>query len=456
MLTGKLKGNIKKAFSILVSGIVIVLSVPDFGLADTSYLQSGPMVGYSEMNEVLLWVQTNKAAKIKFKYWDKAEPSKKYFTDEIPTSENYAYTAKVLAKNLKPGKKYSYELFINSQKIERPYPTEFQTQTLWQWRTDPPNFKIALGSCAYISQAESDRPGKPYGRNYEIFTSIYNKRPDAMLWTGDNIYLREPDWNTRSGILYRYTHTRSLPEIQPLLASTHNYALWDDHDFGPNDSDRGFRNKYDTLEGFKLFWGNQTYGLPETPGTFTKFEWADTEFFFVDNRMYKTPDNRKTGKRVVLGDVQFEWLIDSLVSSNAKFKFVFFGGQVLNPVAKYENYAIYPEERAKLIDTIEKENIQGVIFVSGDRHQTELSVLKREENYPLYDLTVSPLTSEPYDASKEDNYLRVPGTIVVERNFATLDVSGSVNDRKLKITVFNKDGKELWNREIKSSEINNR
>ncbi len=37
-----------------------------YGLAQ---IQSGPMVGYSEMREVLLWVQTKQAAKVKFMYW---------------------------------------------------------------------------------------------------------------------------------------------------------------------------------------------------------------------------------------------------------------------------------------------------------------------------------------------------------------------------------------------------
>ena len=30
-------------------------------------IKNGPMVGYSEMKEVMLWVQTEKAAKVKFK-----------------------------------------------------------------------------------------------------------------------------------------------------------------------------------------------------------------------------------------------------------------------------------------------------------------------------------------------------------------------------------------------------
>ena len=31
--------------------------------------------------------------------------------------------------------------------------------------------------------------------------AIHQKKPDFMVWLGDNIYLREPDWSSHSGYL---------------------------------------------------------------------------------------------------------------------------------------------------------------------------------------------------------------------------------------------------------------
>ena len=59
-----------------------------------------------------------------------------------------------------------------------------------------------------------------------------------MLWLGDNIYTREVDFYSLSGYQKRYTHTRNIKEMQPLLSNTHHYAIWDDHDYGPNNTDR--------------------------------------------------------------------------------------------------------------------------------------------------------------------------------------------------------------------------
>lgn len=454
MIKKQIKSISKLSLGLLFSSFIL-LSTPSISFAEGD-LQSGPMLGYSEMREVLLWVQTTKEAKVKFVYWDKKDPSKKYSTKEIQTEEKNAFTAKLIADQVEPSKKYEYELYINSKKVSRPYTLEFQTQALWKWRTEPPEFKVAVGSCTYVNEPEFDRPGRNYGEpTGKIFNSIYNKKPDLMLWTGDNTYLREPDWNSRTGILKRYTHTRSFEPFQALLANTHNYAVWDDHDYGPNDSDATFRNKEDALEAFKLFWGNPTYGLSNVPSVFTRFEWADVEFFLVDDRMYRTPEGRKHTNRTMLGQQQFDWLIDSLASSQATFKIVVVGGQVLNPADSefIETYVKFPEEKEKLLTALEKENIKGVVFLTGDRHQSELSILKREKSYPLYDFTVSPLTAGPYDSSKENNYLRVPGTLYADHNFGTMTFSGPKKDRKMTFSLFDKDGKELWNREIKASEL---
>lgn len=420
--------------------------------AEQSLLQSGPMVGYADYREVALWVQTTEAARVFIEYWDTAT-GKRYRTEEVMTRKENGYIAHLNAYPLEPGRVYRYEVYINGKKVHRPYPLRFQTLPLWQWRTDPPDFRIAVASCFYVNEPEYDRPGEPYGGDYEILKAIVNQHPDAMLWLGDNVYLREVDWNTRSGFIHRYTHTRSLPELQPLLGSVHHYAIWDDHDYGPNNSDRGFWNRKVALEVFQLFWRNPVYGADGEEDISGRFEWGDVEFFLLDNRMHRTPNDRITGQRELLGEKQIEWLIDALKYSTATFKIVAIGGQVLNPVARWENYATYPEERAKLLRRIEQEKIPGVIFLSGDRHHSEITKMPRPGTYPLYEITISPLTARPYDASNEPNYFRVPETMVAERNFAILEFRGSRKDRRLICRVFNKEGTELWKYEIKAEEL---
>ena len=197
-------------------------------------------------------VQTVDKAKVHFEYYETDNRKIRYKTEQIETDKSTGFVAKLIADQVNK-EKYNYDLFINEIKIQRDYKMEFQTQKLWKWRTDPPSVSFAIGSCSYVNEPKFDRPGKPYGSNFEIFNSIHNKNPDFMLWLGDNMYLRESDWNSRTGFINRYSNTRALPELQPLLASTHHYVTWDDHDYGPNNSDGSFWLKETATEVFKLF-----------------------------------------------------------------------------------------------------------------------------------------------------------------------------------------------------------
>lgn len=437
---------------LLLFNLLLFFSTIIFG--QKSLLQSGPMVGYSEMREVQLWVQTKSTASVQITYWEQnVENPDTFRTEKVITEKKSAYTAKLLADEVLPDKFYYYQLRINDKIIAFDYDLKFQAQPLWQWRTDPPAFKFALGSCAYINESRFDRPGKPYGSEYEIFQSIADKSPNMMVWLGDNIYLREADWYTRTGILHRYTEVRKIPEIQELLSTCHHYATWDDHDFGPNNSDRSFIHKDKTQEAFELFWANPTFGLPDLNGGITsQFLFHDIEFFLLDNRYFRSSPDAEN--KTMLGEQQLEWLIEALKSSFAPFKMIAIGSQVLNSEGKSENYARYEKERAYLLKRLEEENIKGVIFLTGDRHHTELSRVESENGYVMYDLTVSALTSGTNTrADKEANKNRIDGTVVMQHNFAIVEVTGKRKERVLNITIYDKDGKSLWTRKIDSAEF---
>jgi alkaline phosphatase D len=418
--------------------------------AQNATLQSGPMVGYADMREVHLWVQTTAPANVSIRYADTAHMERWYWTKTHVATSATAFCVHLVADSVEPGRVYRYEVYLDGRKVERPYPLLFRTPPLWQWRTDPPTFRIAAGSCAYINEPDYDRPGTPYGGEYRIFEAIAAKEPDIMIWLGDNVYFREPDWGSATGMIRRYTHDRALEQMQPLLARCSNLAIWDDHDYGPNDSDRGFWNKHAARRVFDLFWANPP-AVFEGEGITTAASWGDCDFFLLDDRWWRSPNRRTTGERTILGNTQFQWLIDNLVSSNATFKIVCIGGQVLNPVARYENMATYPQERARLLEAIRAERIRNVIILSGDRHHTELMRYAEGDSLVIWELTVSPLTSGPnVNAAGEPNTLRVEGTMVTERNFATIDVEGPRSARRLRIRVYRSDGTQLWERVIEA------
>ncbi|NOX87256.1 MAG: alkaline phosphatase family protein [Chlorobi bacterium] len=433
--------------------LLLLINWPVIFNGQEKLLNAGPMPGYSTMKEVAIWCQTTREATVFAKFWNVENPKEVRQTNTVNTKAGDGFTALLIAGDLEPGNTYQYELYINDNPVFLPYETVFHSQKIWKWRGDPPDFSFLTGSGSYINEPKYDRPGKPYGGGYEIYNSMAKKHPDFMIWLGDNVYLREPDWNSWSGIIHRYTHDRAIPELQEFLTSTHHYAIWDDHDYGPNDSDRGFWNKNMTMKAFELFWANPSYGVGDIRGAITSFQWGDADFFLLDNRTYRSPDRRKEKNKTELGEQQLQWLFDNLASSYATFKFVVMGGQFLSTSEKYESYSNYgfDGERKKIIDYIYKQNIHNVIFVTGDVHFSEISVLRKKGKPDIIDISSSPLNSGPNtNAINQSNALRVPGSVIMERNFAEVRITGPRLDRKVTVTYYDVNGKELYKYEFRA------
>ena len=422
-------------------------------ISRSGVIQCGPLNGYAEMREAVVWIQTKKAVSVSMMYWSKNDSSIAFHTDTIQTEKTTGYTAKLLADEVMPGTVYEYRILINDVPVTFEYPLEFKTQMDWAYKTNPPAFKMIISSCSYINEPISDRPGEPYGGNYEIFETMASMKPDAVFWLGDNVYLRPMDWGSRTGFIHRYTHSRSIPELQKLLATGQHFAIWDDHDFGPNDANGSFTGETYAHEIFRLFWPNPTLMTFEGEQSIaTAFDFCGISFFALDDRSFRT-ENFKDSSGQVYGKAQLDWLINNLAYSRSPFKIVACGGQILNDAQVYENLSNYTIEYNYLLQRIEEENIKGVIFITGDRHHSEISKLINKKSNALWDITCSPATSKVAVDKEEVNNLRVEKSLVAERNFAVLEFTGKQKERVLTVTYYSVSGEELFRHTISETEI---
>jgi alkaline phosphatase D len=318
---------------------------------------------------------------------------------------------------------------------------------------------IALGSCHYINEPGFERfdsTGKErgYGTPTGIFDAIADRKPDAMIWLGDNTYLREGDVGSRAGIFKRYAHTRAWPGSQRLFATVPNYAIWDDHDYGPNDADYTYALKHDARDAFMAYWPNPSYGIEPHQGITSTFDVADVQVFLMDDRWYRTPNARTDVPRRILGEQQLQWLIDALASSKATFKVVAIGSQVLSDNMKREGFAWSPAERDTLIAAITRLKISGVMFISGDVHFAELSKLDRPSTYPIYELTSSPLSSGVNSSEiYRTNSRHVEGTKYIGHNFGLITAQGNRGDRSLTLRIVDAQGTDVWTRTVHEREV---
>lgn len=423
-------------------------------------IRSGPMLGYSDLTEASVWVQTTADAEVRLRYWPEGRRGESRTTAPLPAGEKNDRIALFVLPGLDPGTRYGYEILIGGRPAAFPAggaSGTFDTQTFWQYRANPPDFTVAFGSCYYANEPKSDRPGTPYGSDPSIFRTIAGMKPDLMLWLGDNVYLREPDFGSVAAMRRRYALAREEPALQPLLRGTRHYATWDDHDFGPNNSMWINRFATESLDIFKRYWANPTYGMRDIPGVFGQFSWGDIDFFLLDDRFYRTPEGLPdTADKTMLGREQLRWLQHALYYSRSPFKVVVNGSQVLNSITRDETFAHYPDQK-ELLDFIVRHRIRGVVFLSGDRHMTELLRVTPEGFYTLHDFTSSPFTaglSNPVPAGEAENPLRVPGTLVTDmHNFGLLRFSGKCNERTLEMKVVDREGKQRWTHTIKASDL---
>ncbi|MCU0973167.1 MAG: alkaline phosphatase family protein [Burkholderiales bacterium] len=443
---------------LLLALLTLLLAMPS---AAATGLSSGPMAGHTTMRTARVWLQADGPGRAQIELWRADEPQGKQRSAvvELRADTDFATTFELVA--LEPGTRYEYRILLDGDPVGVGERSFVHTQPLWRWRTDPPDLRVFLGSCAYVNVPPYDRPGTPYGSDYFIFDTIAAKARATpghhfMLWLGDNMYFREVDYESPWGMNDRWRRHRALPALQPLLAATHHYAIWDDHDYGPNDANRSFVFKGAALQLFQRYWANPSHGLPGVPGIFTTFSHLDADFFLLDDRWYRSADRAvDDAERTLLGRAQIDWLKQALAASTATFKFIANGSQLLNDGTRYEGWHNYPQERTEFLDWLERQGVKGVVFLSGDRHHTELLRRERPGSYPLYELTCSPLTAGARTTDDEkDNPLRVPGTVIMgARNFCTLDVTGSRTERTLVFRAFTADGRELWMHPVRADTL---
>lgn len=453
----------RRLFAALCLAIVAACSLT----AQTGRLVSGPMLGYQTHREVLIWVETADAQAVRLTYHPAGQPDtvRSVTASDLLLTPAGTQIVKFVLPLLEMGQTYAYALAIDDEPVTLPYGLSFKTMALWEWRSPPPDFSFLYGSCAYFNETAYDRSGTPYGAGTEIFQYMAKSGADFMLWGGDNLYLRESDWSSESGIWYRYSKDRSTPDLQPLLAAMPHYATWDDHDFGPNNSNSGYELKHVTLEAFQTYWGNRTYGEPDNPGVYGKFQWGDAAFFLLDNRYHRDEsetDPQSIARKSQYGRQQLDWLRQNLISlkegNNARHspvRFIVTGGQFLSDrtYPGSEGHSRYQAERDEILEIIRTHQIPGIIFLTGDVHYTELAKRTDLLPYPLYELTSSPLASGAHSRTLHEDPNRIEGTAVQTQNYCKVSISGPPADRLITITSFDKTNKQLWQQVIRANDL---
>jgi alkaline phosphatase D len=170
--------------------------------------------------------------------------------------------------------------------------------------------------------------------------------------------------------------------------------------------------------------------------------------------MSPTINGKPNEEKRMWGKKQMDWLKNSLAGSLATFKIIVTGSQTLNPVSPFEKFANYPAEYDELMNFLKEYKINGVVFLTGDRHHSEIIRTERKGTYSLYDITVSPLTSgtHTFGGAEKNNPYRVLG-IDEKQNYARFNFSGKRNERQMSVEFFGVKGDRLGQWSINEKDL---
>jgi alkaline phosphatase D len=314
--------------------------------------------------------------------------------------------------------------------------------------------RIAFGSC--LGQ-DGVQP---------IWDQVLRTKPDVFVFLGDNVYADTVDLVELKAA---YAKLGAQPGFQRLKKTTRVLATWDDHDYGLNDSGGELPSKQDSKHVFLDFWGvpkdsprRERDGVYHSevlgpPGRRVQFILLDTRYnrsalVFKENktdlidggRYQRNADPAAT----LLGPQQWAWFEEQL-RVPAQIRVIASSIQVVDEDTGGETWAKFPLERKKLFSLLWRTT--GSLFISGDRHFAELSMMDGDAGYPIYDLTASSLNwSEHMFRMIERNRHRI-GVVNRGDNFGLIEVDWERRDPLLRLKIVDEEGDILLQHKVELS-----
>ena len=285
---------------------------------------------------------------------------------------------KLLFQELTPNTMY---LFQARSPATEELVDERELQTLSSSRQD---LRFAFTSCML-----------DYYNQEDIWQQMVALDPDVIFLIGDNVYADVlKDMATPSDLWIRNIETRDRINLFRSKRLIPVVATWDDHDYGMNNAGRDYPYKEESLVVFKTFFASdqsENFNMPGI-GVASSFTLYGYDFFLLDDRTFRTPIGESPEWH--FGNEQSQWLWSNLQGKSHAFLISgdqFFGGY--SPKDSFQGH--HPERFSDFLDKLQASDTR-VVFLSGDRHFTEIMKIPHEMlGYQTYEFTASPVHTIP-------------------------------------------------------------
>ena len=258
-----------------------------------------------------------------------------------------------------------------------------------------------------------------------IFNRIKTEGFDLFLMMGDNVYGNSKSENLKE---LRLAYDKQRQNFDKLDFDFPIEAIWDDNDYGLGDGGKEYYLKEKSKQLFLNFWDipskdprRQRNGLYHE--VIQNYNGKSIQILFLDTRTFrdklKPTDNKgAVGKEryipspdttlTMLGKEQWQWLAQK-ISKPANYRFMVSSIQFIAVGHGWECWNNLPYERQRLIDLIDRSDLEHTVMLSGDRHRGGLYQLKTKSNKIISEMTSSSL-NVPYSSPEEPGPLRIGST----------------------------------------------
>ena len=402
--------------------------------ASAPYLALGPMIGHTGPSDARIWAKASQRARLSVRLGTDAALSRAQEIDGPLLGPESDFMGHVLIEGLQPQTTYHYTIALDGQPaMARPYPSFTTAPAIGA----PARSRIAFSSCV--------------GRSGFMTAAIWAEmsartRFDVLLMLGDNTYADSTLPERQRRAYYDYRGVLGYAEITRRVPT---YAIWDDHDYGPNDSDRTAVGKEVSLQTFQQFWANPAYGQPSDPGVYFKFSRGEIDFFMLDNRYHRSPNRAPDdGTKTMLGAAQLAWFKREVLASRAKVKIIASGSE-WETNGHLDSWTSFARERDEIFGFLREHDVQGVILLSGDRHFTGAYQIGGR----FIEVTSGPLGSTTTNGvNKPDMFLNlVEGTMC-----SVFDIDTTATEPVVTLEVYRGGFGRIHQRTFTWDEINGR
>lgn len=260
-------------------------------------------------------------------------------------------------------------------------------------------FRFMVGSCA--DERHKDQ---------EIYEQISKLNPEWLFLIGDNHYANIKSSPSPIDLWESSVRARRQFALYYFKQLIPTHATWDDNDYGIKDGDKNFEHKVASQHIFKAFFQPQILKdkINIGPGVATRLMLRGMHFTFLDNRSFRDSPSDE-GEH--FGRNQEEWFFEDLKKEQLP-TWIISGDQFFGGYHEFESYeGLHPQRFDQFITKL-KDIQTPFVFVSGDRHLTEIMQFPRAVLGQLsFEFTSSPMHAKTYPGSIEakPNPWRVTG-----------------------------------------------